>query len=108
MNYRNAKIYFDGSHYIAIPQGAFPSGKGKKTTTATRKQTTKEQHFETTYKDSLSKPKKERKKAIKEALQDEFDDSEDLTAFVNANLVRVKTNAIKRKVRLMRKLRLQD
>ena len=108
MNYRNAKIYFDGSHYIAIPQGAFPSGKGRKKTMAKQKQTPKEQHFETAYKESLSKPKKERKKAIKEALRGEFDDSEKLTAFVNENMERVQTNAIKRKVRLMRKLRLQD
>lgn len=108
MNYRNAKIYFDGSHYIAIPQGAFPSGKGSKKASAKQKQTQKEQHFETAYKESLSKPKKERIKAIKEALQDEFEDSEDLTAFVNANMERVTTNAIKRKTRLMRKLRLQD
>lgn len=108
MDYRNTKIYFDGSHYIAIPQDAFPSGKGSKKATAKRKQTPKEQYFEAAYKDSLSKPKKERKKAIKEALQDEFEDSEDLTAFVNANMERVTTNAIKRKTRLMRKLRLQD
>lgn len=44
MNYRNAKIYFDGSHYIAIPQGAFSSGKVSKKATAKRKQTPKEQH----------------------------------------------------------------
>ena len=28
MNYANMKIYFDGGHYVGIPQGAFPSGKG--------------------------------------------------------------------------------
>lgn len=30
MNYSNMKIYFDGGHYVGIPQGAFPSGKGCK------------------------------------------------------------------------------
>jgi hypothetical protein len=30
MNLQNAKIYHDGSHFIAIPQGAYPSGKGCK------------------------------------------------------------------------------
>lgn len=30
MNYANMKIYFDGGHYVGIPQGAFPSGKGCK------------------------------------------------------------------------------
>ena len=30
MNLQKAKIYHDGSHFIAIPKGAFPSGKGCK------------------------------------------------------------------------------
>ena len=30
MNNANMKIYFDGGHYVGIPQGAFPSGKGCK------------------------------------------------------------------------------
>ena len=30
MNLQKAKIYNDGSHYVAIPQGAYPSGKGCK------------------------------------------------------------------------------
>ena len=30
MNLQKAKIYHDGSHFIAIPQGAYPSGKGCK------------------------------------------------------------------------------
>lgn len=63
--------------------------------------------FETAYKESLSLPKKERKKHIKEAVADKFTDKTELNAFVDKNLERVKTNAIKRKVRLMRKLRLQ-
>lgn len=29
MPYLNAKIYSDGGHYIAIPQGAYPSRKGR-------------------------------------------------------------------------------
>ena len=30
MNLQKAKIYHDGSHFIAIPQGAYSSGKGCK------------------------------------------------------------------------------
>lgn len=30
MHLQKAKIYHDGSHFVAIPQGAFPSGKGCK------------------------------------------------------------------------------
>lgn len=29
MPYINAKIYSDGGHYVAIPQGAYPSRKGR-------------------------------------------------------------------------------
>ena len=47
------------------------------------------------------------KKHIKEALQGDFADKAELKAFVNKHLERMKTNAIKRKVRLMRKLGLQ-
>ena len=108
MHYAKCKIYFDGSHYIAIPQGSFPSGKSRKKTAKKQPPTLAEQHFETAYRDSLSKPKKERKKAIEEALQGEFENGEDLVVFLNANLERITKNIIKRKTRLMRKLRLQD
>ena len=30
MNLQKVKIYHDGSHYVAIPKGAYPSGKGCK------------------------------------------------------------------------------
>ena len=120
MNNQDMKIYFDGSHYIGIPKGAFPSKKGRKRrvvkpvqqtqkeqTVETPTETTKER-FEKAYKESQSLPKKERKAYIKEELKDHFDSKEELNAFVDENVERAKTNAIKRKVRLMRKLRLQD
>ena len=117
MNLKSAKVYNDGSHYVAIPKGAFPSGKGCKRrvtkptkqqppTTKSPPETTKER-FETAYKESQSLPKRERKTHIKSALKGNFTDKATLNAFVDKNLERVKTNAIKRKVRLMRKLRLQ-
>lgn len=116
MNLQKAKIYHDGSHFIAIPKGAFPSGKGCKRrvekpteqqpTTESPPETTKD-HFETAYKESQSLPKRERKAHIKSVLKGDFTDKATLNAFVDRNLERVKTNAIKRKVRLMRKLRLQ-
>lgn len=117
MNLQKAKIYHDGSHFVAIPQGAYPSGKGCKrravklmkqqsTADITPSETPKER-FETAYKESLSLPKKERKKHIKDALESDFADKTELKAFVDKNLERVKTNAIKRRVRLNRKLQLQ-
>lgn len=117
MNLQKAKIYHDGSHFIAIPKGAFPSGKGcKRRAVKTTEQQpptnesppeTPKERFETAYKESLSLPKKERKKHIKESLAADFANKDDLNAFVAKHTERMKTNAIKRKVRLMRKLGLQ-
>ena len=75
MNLQKAKIYNDGSHFIAIPQGAFPSGKGCKRqvvkpteqqppTTESPPETPKER-FEKAYKESQSLPKRETKGAYK-------------------------------------------
>ena len=118
MNLQNVKVYYDGSHYIGIPQGAFPSGKGCKRrvvkpmkqlsiTNETSLKTLKER-FESAYKESQSLPKKERKEHIKTALGNEFADKAELNAFVEKHSERMETNAIKRGVRLMRKLRLQE
>ena len=116
MNLQKAKIYHDGSHFVAIPQGAYPSGKGckRRVTKPTQQPPTTEsppenpkERFETAYKESLSLPKKERKKYIKALMKSDFSDKTELKAFVDKNLERVKTNAIKRRVRLNRKLQLQ-
>lgn len=117
MNLQNAKIYNDGSHFIAIPQGAYPSGKGSKRrvvkptqqlslTNESPPETPKER-FEKAYKESQSLPKRERKAHIKAALKDKFSDKAELNAFVEKHTERMKTNAIKRRSRLMRKLYLQ-
>ena len=68
---------------------------------------TPKERFETAYKESLSLPKKERKKPIKELMESDFKDKAELNAFVEKHTERMKTHAIKRKVRLMRKLGLQ-
>lgn len=118
MNLKSAKVYHDGSHFIAIPGDAFPHRRKKSTRQDLRLKKdelprpdsppeTTQDRFETAYKESQSLPKRERKTYIKSALKDDFADKTALNAFVDKNLERVKTNAIKRKVRLMRKLRLQ-
>ena len=117
MNLQKAKIYHDGSHFVAIPKGAFPSGKGcnrrvVKTTeqhslTNESPPETLRKRFEKAYKESQSLPKRERKAHIKDVLESDFKDKADLNAFVEKHTKRMKTSAIKRKVRLMRKLGLQ-
>ena len=118
MNLKSAKVYHDGSHFIAILSDAFPHRRKRSTRQDLRlkkdelprsdspPETTKDR-FETAYKESQLLPKRERKAHIKSALKDDFADKTTLNAFVDKNLERIKTNAIKRKVRLMRKLRLQ-
>ncbi len=104
MAYTNAKIYFDGSHYIAIPKEHF-----------SRVQKPSEQQYEPhkaefnkAYSESKSLPKKERKEFITNSLKDIFENEWQAEEYVQKQLNRVATNRIKRKVRLMRKVNLQE
>ena len=105
----DAKIYNDGSHFIAIPPDNFKSGKHKKQ--PPKKATTQDpqkQAFETAYKESQSLPKRERKKYIAEKLQSEFENAEQTKEYTEQNIERKKINAAKRRTRLWRKVRLQS
>lgn len=116
MPYIETKIYSDGGHFIAIPPENFPSNKRKRKKpkpTQIKVQKTKahsptpKEKFETAYAESQKLPKRERKKYIKEKMQDIFDTEEETTAFIESNIERKKTNAIKRYSRLWRKVNLQ-
>ena len=104
----DAKIYNDGSHFIAIPPDNFNGGKHKKQPPKATTQDTKKQAFETAYKESQSLPKRERKKYIAEKLQGEFETAEQAKAYTEQNIERKKINAAKRRTRLWRKVRLQS
>ncbi len=114
MPYRETKVYFDGSHYIAIPPENFPSGKRKRRKSKPKPTTkpktdgtpppTPKDKFETAYSESQALPKRERKKYIKEKLQGEFQTAEQLKEFVSQNIERKKINAYKRNTRLWRKI----
>ena len=108
MPIKDAKIYNDGSHFIAIPPENFTSGKHKKQPPKATTQDTKKQAFETAYKESMSLPKRERKKYIAERLQGEFETAEQAKAYTAQNLERKETHAAKRYMRLWRKVRLQQ
>ena len=108
MPIKDAKIYNDGSHFIAIPPENFTSGKHKKQPPKKTTQDTKKQAFETAYKESMSLPKRERKKYIAEKLQGEFETAEQAKEYAAQNLERKKTNAAKRYTRIWRKVRLQQ
>lgn len=115
MPYREAKVYFDGGHYIGIPQENFPSGKRKgrkpkpkpipqSDLSGTPTPPTPKEKFETAYAESRDLRKRERKKFIAEKLKDDFKSKAELNEFVASNFEREKVNAIKRKIRLWRKV----
>ena len=119
MPYKDAKIYTDGSHFIAIPYRPKPTKK-RKTLDEDAKITIKgeqedveekinlKQRFEESYGESMSLKKNERQKFIINSLNPYFENTQSAKQFVDENIQRKRTNAIARKVRLMRKLRLQD
>ncbi len=110
MPYQNTKVYFDGSHYIAMPPENFPRRKRryKPKPKKEEKHDTPKAKFETAYQESQALPKRERKKYIKEKLKDTFKTAEQVKAFVESNIERKKINAMKRRIRLMRKVYLQQ
>ena len=72
-NYPDSKVYHDGSHYIAIPQGSYPSCKCCKrrhTAIPTPEQLDRKERFETAYKESKKIPYKQRDKFLNEQLTD--------------------------------------
>ena len=108
MPIRQAKIYYDGSHYIAIPPENFTGGKPKRLSPLPPVQAEVKAKFETVYAESQRLPKSERKPYITEQMQDSFTNENERTAFIENNLERKKNNFIKRRVTLWRKVRLQQ
>lgn len=118
MPFQKAKIYHDGSHYIAIPAENFPRNYKRRKTAFkppdepirinvcndSNPPTTLKQRFEDTYKESLSLPRKERRIHIQNAMKQDFATDEELSAFVKDNARRKQTNLIARRIRLMRKV----
>ena len=105
---RQVKVYSDGGHYIGIPPENFSSGKrkgGKKRPIPT---STPNEAFEKAYSESKSLPRKERKKYIAEQLKGTLPDEQAENEFIEQNMERKKNNASKRRVRLWRKVHLQE
>lgn len=109
MPYKAAKISFDGSHYIATPKENFPQGHKRRRATRplTDKETEKKAQFEAAYKESQQLPRKERKACMQKAMEEAIPDKEQRKEYVERNNERKKVNAIRRKVRLSKKVNLQ-
>ena len=165
MIYGEAKIYNDGSHYIAIPHTTRPSKKKYKREEETvevkdenaektegandskeddseslsldlkdvffefeeievdeeifpeseplppvivpRRATWKEL-FEESYKENIDKPRKQRKKAVYEAIRPYFKSDEACETYVNVNMERKARNLMCRRIRMIRKANLAN
>ena len=109
MGFRAAKISFDGSHYIATPKENFPRGKKRRRSShrTSEQETERKEQFETAYKESQKLPKKERNEYVKKAMEQVIPNEEQCQEFVQRNSERKKINAIRRKVRLSKKVNLQ-
>ena len=78
-DYAKSKVYFDGSHYIAIPHINQPWKKRKhnkdilqKEKNVEEKKKTKKEIFEETYKENLNKNKKEKMEKLKKMVEEKM------------------------------------
>ena len=151
MPYQEAKVYCDGSHYIAIPHTtrktkprttppeeiivveekdkraseSFPTAEPEATYEETseskdlaveqpkvsepsKRSVTKKEYFEELYLQSQSMPKGMRKNYIKKEMLPYFETDEQAEEYVVKNLQRKQRNLIARKVRMWRKINLQN
>ena len=125
MPYAKAKIYNDGSHYIAIPQTnnstkrkksptktvcmgmELPTSTNKTDKTATEPLTPKER-FEKIYRENNGKRKAEKIEILTEELKRDFKTEEEAREFIQRNMERLQRNKIVRKTRLARKINLNE
>ena len=107
MSYPQAKVYNDGSHYIAIPQVKQGWKKRKRANIQSSKELEQKKAFEKSYSENKDKSKKEKIENINKELKEHFESEEQLQNFVNDNLERKKRNLIERRKRLYRKAYLQ-
>ena len=126
MSYGETKVYYDGSHYIAIPK-TYQSWKRRKRFVKNQVLSDKENRatnkdncevatakvdlkelFETLYRENLDKKRSERNEVIKKELKKHIENEEELKEFVNINLERKRRNLIERRKRFARKVYLQE
>lgn len=127
MPYKETKVYFDGSHYVAIPHTTKKKSFAKKIpddqfvvpektddipvtdtdlTPQKSRTVTRKDVFEESYKEALNLPKKERKEYIASKISDLFQDKEEIDEYVSFNIHRKKNNLSQKRVRMLRKAHL--
>ena len=107
MAYSETKVYFDGSHYIAIPKTT--NSSAQKNNRFKDSETDEKKHaFYEAYKGTKAKGKAERQEELTKKLRPHFETEEQAMEFVNAELERIKRNLIVRRMRLARKINLGE
>lgn len=104
MNYPKSKIYFDGSHYIAIPHTRQLWKKRKNKII----KNVQEEKVKQILKNGENKVKSEKIKNAVETITKEINDTQKATELVNKVLEKEKRNKIVRLTRLYRKVNLQQ
>ena len=104
MAYGQAKVYSDGSHYIAIPPSTRPTAKKKDG--GSKFEDEKKKAFEKAYTQTKAKSKAGKISDITEDIKAHFKSEEDATAYVAEHIERKYRNLIVRRARLIRKLNL--
>ena len=104
MPYEKVKVYFDGSHYIGIPQneGKSPGEGGYHGNENDEMRAA----FEKAYKGAKAKRRKEKVTEIVAELKPQFENEEQATEYVKAEMERIQRNLIVRRTRLTRKINL--
>ena len=103
MKFPQAKVYNDGSHYIAIPQTTQPWKKRK----TQKKPNLMKEKVENVLKESKGRTKTEIVEIAVEEVNKEIKDKEIAKQIVKENIERLNRNAIERRKRLSRKAYLQ-
>ena len=104
--HEKAKVYFDGSHYIAIPHTESPTAKKSGGTSYSIENDEKKKAFETAYKGTKAKKRKEKFTEIVAGLRPQFESKEKTAEFVTPEMERILRNLIVRRTRLARKINL--
>jgi len=114
MLYKKAKVYYDGSHYIAIPRTTQPWKKRKLNKPIVKKEITNENEeidckvvFEKLYKDNLKLSKREKIIAIEKEFKKILPTNK-AKEIVKENFDRKQRNMVSRRIRLCRKAYLQE
>lgn len=130
MPYKETKVYYDGSHYVAIPHtkgkkrkavrkpdeefiitktsdGESPRGSPVASSPPTEgRKITRKELFEEGYKEAQNLPRKQRAEYIAEKVKATFKDQDGVKEYVTSNMHRKKNNLSARRVRMLRKAHL--